>query len=113
MKNHSCSIELLVESVEKYGKTGLELYRLKAIDKSAEILSSLTSKVILVIYFTLVFIVLNTGIALWIGDLMGKSYLGFFAISAFYFITGIAIYFFRNRWIKTPIRNSFVINALN
>jgi hypothetical protein len=113
MENHAHSIESLVERVEEYGKTNIELYKLKTIDKSADIISSLAAKLTVIVFFTLIFLILNIGIALWIGDLLGKTYYGFFTVAAFYTLVGVLLYAFRDQWIKTPVKNSIIINALN
>jgi hypothetical protein len=113
METQTSSIEALVDRAGQYGKTSIELYRLKAIDKSADVVSSLVTKLAVIIFFTLFFLVLNIGVALWLGDVLGKSYLGFFIVAGFYAISGIVLYVFRNKWIKVPLRNSIIIQALN
>ncbi len=113
METHSPPIESLIERTEKYLKTGLELYRLKAIGKSADVFSSLVSKLAIISFFIFFFLLLNTGLALWIGDLLGKSYFGFFTVASFYAIAGIFIYIFRDQWIKNPLRNSIITQTLN
>jgi len=113
MENHPGSMEALAECAEQYGKTSIELYRLKAIDKSADVVSSLAAKLAVIVFFTLFFLILNIGIALWIGDLLGKTYFGFFIVAGFYAFVGVILYGFRNKWIKTPVRNSIITQALN
>ena len=53
-------------------------------------------------------VLLNIGIALLLGDLLGKAYYGFFIVAAFYAIIGIILYSSRDKWIKTPIINGLV-----
>lgn len=113
METQSNTIEMLVESVEQYGKTNIELYRLKAISKSADILSSLAVRITVIVFFALFFFILNIGIALWIGDLLNKYYYGFFIVASFYALAGFVFYAFRDKWIKTPLKNSIIIQALN
>jgi len=55
------------------------------------------------------FMILNIGIALWIGEMLGKSYYGFLILSGFYAILAIIVQIFSNRWIKKPIRNSIIL----
>jgi len=105
-------IETLVERVGDYGKTTVELYRLKAIDKSSVIVSSMATTFVLFIFFILLFMMLNIGLALWIGGLLGKYYFGFFIVAAFYILVGIILYAFRDQWIKTPLRNSILTQTL-
>jgi hypothetical protein len=61
----------------------------------------------------LFFITLNFGISLWLGALMGQSYLGFFVVAGFYGLAGIILYAFRNKWIKKPLNNSMINQMLN
>lgn len=113
METPTRSIETLVERVEQYGKSSIELYRLKAINSSAEVISSLSEKLAIITFFTLFFLILNIGLALWIGDLLGKSYFGFFIVAGFYAIVGTVLYAYRDKWIKIPVKNSIIIQALN
>ena|ERR1051326_3462351 len=107
------SVELLIETAEEYGKTSVELYRLKTIDKFADIISSLVSKLTVIIAFILFFLILNIGTSLWIGNVLGKTYLGFFIVAAFYALIAIILYLFKNKWIKSPLRNSIITQTLN
>ncbi len=113
METQSNTIEALVERAGQYGKTSIELYRLKAIDKSAEVVSSFATKLAVIVFFTLFFLILNVGIALWIGDMLGKTYFGFFIVAGFYAIAGTLLYTYRDKWIKAPVRNSIILHALN
>jgi uncharacterized membrane protein len=106
-------IEALVEKAEAFGKTSLELYRLKAIDKSSGIISSLASNIVLTAVGLVFIAVLNIGLSLWIGELLGKFYYGFFIVAAFYALAGVILFLFRNRWIKNPVSNAIIRNALN
>ena len=64
------------------------------------------------ILITLLFINLNIGIALLIGDLLGRIWLGFLILSGFYGVVGILIYIFRNSWIKKPVSNAVIKQLL-
>jgi hypothetical protein len=105
-------IESLIEKGEQYGKTTLELLKLKTLDKSADVASDLVSWLIIVIFATLFFLILNVGIALWIGDLLGKSYYGFFVIAGFYAILTLIFSIFRKQLIKRPLNNSIITQVL-
>lgn len=108
MEDKATPIETLLERAEAYGKTSINLLKLKAIDKTAEIVSNLISWIIVITVVALFFMVLNIGIAFWIGEILGKTYLGFFVVSAFYALLGIIFQLFSNRWIKKPISNSII-----
>jgi hypothetical protein len=108
MENQSTPVESLVDRVKSYVETRIDLLRLKAIDKSSSILSLVISLLVIVLLGFLAFILLNVGIALLLGDLLGESYYGFFIVAAFYLITGLVIFKNHDKWIKTPIANSMI-----
>ncbi|MDP2338913.1 MAG: hypothetical protein Q8N05_21165 [Bacteroidota bacterium] len=112
MDGQSSLIESLIEKGEQYGKTTLELLKLKTLDKSADVVSNLVSWLIVVIFAVLFFLILNIGVALWIGELLGKSYDGFFVVSGFYALLAIIFAIFRKQLIKRPVNNSIVTQVL-
>lgn len=101
-------IETLFGQTKDYVDTRLELYKLKAIDKSSSIISSAISGVALFIVFFMFFIVLNIGIALLIGELVGKAYAGFLIWAGFYAIVGLVLFFGRNKIVKTPVTGMII-----
>ena len=112
MENIAASIESIFNKADRYGKTSLELFKLKVISKSADAAASLTSRLVVAIFIGLSLVVLNTGAALWIGEAIGKSYYGFFIVAGFYAVIAALLNFFRNAWIKTPINNSIIAQVL-
>jgi hypothetical protein len=112
MDERESSIEALIEKGEQYGKTKLELLKLKTLEKSSDVVSDLASWIIIVIFVSLFFLVLNIGVALWIGDLLGKSYHGFFIIAGFYALLALLFSIFRKQLIKSPVNNSIVTQVL-
>lgn len=111
--NKTSSVESLLESFRNYSETRIDLLKLKAIDKSSSMISSVAS-IICVLLIAFIFIVLlNIGIALLLGSLLGKVYYGFFIVAAFYAIIGIILYSSRDKWVKTPIINSLVKSLMD
>ena len=113
MEDKTSPVDTLFERAENFGKTSIELFKLKTIDKTSEIVSVLASKLIMIIIASLFFIILNIGIAIWLGEILGKSFYGFFVLSGFYALLAVVILIFRNRWIKRPIRNSIISQLIN
>lgn len=105
-------IEPLLERVEQYGKTSFELFKLRSLDKTADITSGLISRFFLALVIGLFALTLNIAVALWIGDLLGKNYYGFLVVALFYGIIG-TILFFIHSFIKTRINNSIISQMLN
>ena len=112
MEEQTGLIESLIEKGEQYGKTTFELLKLKMLDKSADVASNLISWLIVVVFAVLFFLILNIGIALWLGELLGKSYYGFFVVSGFYALLALVFGVFRKQLIKKPVNESIVKQVL-
>ena len=111
MENHAtatANVKSLFESAKVYGKTSLDLLKFKTVDKTADAISSAIAGFVVAIVMTLFFLILNIGIALWLGDLLGRSYYGFFALAGFYLIIGLIFSSMRIKWFKDPIANMLV-----
>jgi hypothetical protein len=101
-------IESLYTQSKDYVDDRLELFKLKLIDKTTNIASSVLSGVALFVVFFIFFIVFNIGIALLIGDLVGKSYLGFLILAAVYAIVGFVLFKKREKLFKEPVLKMLV-----
>ncbi len=112
METEPSIIEPLLDRAERYGKTTLELIKLKALDKSADITSGLVSRLFLAIVASIFTITLNIAIALWLGSLLGASYYGFFIVASFYGLICIVLYFI-HPIIKIRINNHIIEQILN
>lgn len=112
MDEKSALIEELIKRSEQYGKTTLELVKLKTLDKSSDVISNLVSWIVIAVLAVLFFLILNIGIALWLGEIMGKSYLGFFVVSGFYALLALIFGIFRKQLIKDPLNNSIIEQVL-
>jgi len=112
MEDMTTPVEDLLERAQAYTKTSLQLFKLKATDKLAEIISNLASGFVIVVILALFFVNLNIAIALLIGDLFGKAWFGFILVSGIYACIGFFVYLFRNQWIKRPVSNSIIEELL-
>jgi hypothetical protein len=112
MEDKTSPVDLLFKKTETYLRSSTELYKLKAIDRAAEMISTLTARLTVIVFILLFFLIVNMAFALWIGDVLGKTYYGFFIVAGFYAITAVLFYFFRNAWIKEPLRNTIITQAL-
>lgn len=106
-------MEPLLERVEAYSRTSIELVKLKTVNKTAEIAGTFVSRGAVVLVLSIFTVIINIGFALWLGDLMGKSYYGFFCVAGFYALVGLVLYFFLNESIKTQVSNSLRTQMLN
>lgn len=102
------SIESLINKSKDYVETRRDLFKLKLVDKSSEVASGIAAGITLFLVFFIFFVVINIGLALLIGDLVGRSYLGFFILAAVYAIVGLVLFKSRDTIFKKPIVNVFL-----
>jgi hypothetical protein len=105
-------IEPLLERVEEYGKTSLEVLKLKTIDKTADISSTVISRLIVIIALLFFALTLSVALGLWLGELFGKNYYGFLIVALIYGFVVITLAF-TQRFIKRRIYNSIIMQSLN
>lgn len=111
MESTASHIESIYNKAKAYTETSIELYKLNAIDKTADVVSSLVSWVALASTVVVFLLFINIGISLYIGELLQASYLGFLIVSLFYLVLGLLLYFFNEKLIGKPITN-LVISKL-
>lgn len=112
MEDNAKLLESLLVQVTDYGRTSFELVKLKALDKTTDVLAScipFSAAIIIIASFLLFF---NVGLAIWLGDILGKIYFGFFIIAAFYLIIGSGVYFLMKNWIKNAASSYIIKQAL-
>ncbi len=112
MTDNTTPIATLFERAEDYSKTTLKLFKLNAIDKSADVASSVVAR--LVVIMTVVFSVLifSIGAALWLGKLLDEIFYGFFIVGGFYLFIAVILQLFRKQWLKYPVSNSIIKKML-
>ncbi|SDX43348.1 hypothetical protein [Flavobacterium degerlachei] len=112
MDNKATTIEMLFEKAEDYTRTTVELAKLNAIDKSADVLSSLFSRITILIVVAMFALIFNIGLSIWIGELLGKPYYGYFAVACAYLILAILMNNFKDQWLKMPVSNLIISKLL-
>ena len=112
MEEFKKQIEALIEGAVEYGKSTIELGKLKAIDRISDVAASLLSKIIAGAALVLFILFASLGLAFWLGEILGKIYFGFFAVAAIYGLLGILIHLFLSKWIKIVICNYIIRTAL-
>jgi len=108
MEDNVKLIESLLESAAEYGKSSYELLRLKSLDKTSDVVSSLIPHSVFFILILLFLVFLNFGLAFWLGEILGRTFYGFFVVAAFYGILGLILHFFMHRRLKNMICNYIV-----
>lgn len=111
MESTASHIEALYKKAKTYTETSIELYKLNAIDKTADVVSSIVYWLALGSIVVVFLLFINIGISLYIGKLLEATYLGFLIVSSFYLVLGILLYIFNDKLIDRPITN-LVISKL-
>jgi uncharacterized membrane protein YccC len=102
----------LVDDMEQFVKTNVELYSLRATGIITRVVSSLlTSLVIWALGFIVLFM-LGMGLALWIGHLIGNMYSGFLILAAAFTLIAIIAYYNRYTMIRKPLMNGMIEQIL-
>lgn len=112
MEENAKVIETILERSAEYGKATFELVKLKALDKTTDVVSSLFPDSIVFILAVIFMFFLNFGLALWLGEILGKVFYGFFAVAAFYGILGIVMRLLMHKWLKKVAGNYFIKQVL-
>jgi len=113
MEENAKMIEVLIERATEYGKTSFELAKLKAIDKTADVVSSFIPNFIAVVFLLSFMLFLSVGLSLWLGEILGNTCYGFFVVAAFYAIAAIFVHFVMHKWLKRRACNNFIKQVFN
>ncbi len=112
METKANSIETLFERAEVYARTTFELSKLKLLETTNTVVTSLIARLSTILMISMFSFVLSIGIALWLGDLLGKAYYGFFIVAGFFLVAGLVLHFFLHKWVEKPISELIIKQAL-
>ncbi len=112
MEENTKLIESLLERATEFGKTSFELVKLKALDKTSDVVSSFIPHSVVFFLIASFMLFFNLGLAFWLGEILGKTCYGFFVVAAFYGFIGIVLHFFMHKWLKKLICNSIIKQLL-
>lgn len=104
-------VEALLERAVEYGEASLELVKLKALDKASDVVSSFIHLSFVFVLIASFMLFLNLGLALWLGEILGKMWYGFLVIAGFYGVATIVIHFLMHKWLKKIVSN-YIIKQL-
>ncbi len=113
MENQPGTVESLIDRAKSYAEARLDILRLKGIDKLSAIISLIVSMIAVLLISFIFVMFLSIGIAIYLGELLGNYYFGFLIMAAFYLITGLLLFKFRDKWLKAPIVNSLIKSLLD
>lgn len=105
-------IESIIERTTEYGKKSLDLVKLKVLYKTSDVVSTFLPHTVVIVFILIFMLFLDAGIALWLGEILGKIYFGFFIVAAFNGLAGIFIHLFLRKWLKNKVSNCLIKQVL-
>lgn len=112
MEDNAKLLESLLEKAIDYGKTSIELGKLKALDKSSDIVSTIVPRAIVISLLASFLLFVNLGLSIWLGEILGEAYYGFFIVAAFYGFIAFVLHFFFHKRFKKSVSNYFIRKVL-
>lgn len=111
-QNESNVVESMFQQVGAYAETRTDLFKLSAVDKASELVSSAAVRVAIYVIAsrTILFLSIATGFLL--GELLGSYSNGFFIVSIAFALVGIVVYVWRGKWVKDPVARLVITKAL-
>jgi hypothetical protein len=112
MEDTKALLEPLLERAEAYGKSSLKLIKLKTVQTTATSLSIIGSRSLALASFVMFGLMTSIGVAVWLGELLERPFIGFALVAGFYGLLGLVFYFLTHNWMKERIGNSIVSQLL-
>ncbi len=95
--------ETVIEDIKSLFEDRVELLKLRVIDKISKFFASVITGLFLAMAFIIFITVFNIGIALYIGECTGKTYIGFLSVAGFYAVVGIILFLGRRTLLRSAI----------
>lgn len=108
MEGNAKLIESLCEQAVDYGVTSFELIKLKVVDKTSDVASSFLPKAIVLGAVVSFLLMGSLGLAVWLGEMLGKVFLGFFIVAGLYGVIALILHFFLYQWLKKHFQNYII-----
>ena len=112
MESNAEMVQSLFEKTVDYGKTSFQLVKLKTLSKTSDITSTYLSRLVVLIFAFSFMLFMSLGLAIWIGEVLGKSFYGFFVVGLFFGLVGIFIHFFLHKWLKKILADYIIQQVL-
>jgi hypothetical protein len=112
MQDEPTDIDILLSDTGDFIETKATLWKLKTIESLADVSGELVSGLAMIMLVSFVLILVSIGVALWIGYLVGRSYLGFFIVGGFYALVALVVFARRRQMLKDPFSNMLIRKIL-
>lgn len=110
MEDNAKLLETLLEKAINYGQSSLELAKLKTIDKSTEVVSTMVSPLLIAVFVVLSLLFITLGVSMYLGEILGKIYYGMAIVAGFYALCALITQLFLRKQISKACRNLIIRN---
>jgi hypothetical protein len=104
MNNEGNDMQELGEKFLEYAETRYEHARLSFIYTSIGVGSQALSWILILLSFFIFYLCLVIGASLWIGNLLGATYLGFFVLMGIHLVFFLLVLLFRRALVERPFK---------
>lgn len=112
MQEELTDIDILLSDAGDFIETKAVLWKLKTIESLADVSGELVAGLAMIGVACFVILLFSIGAALWIGELLGKSYYGFFVVGGFFAIVALILFARRQRLLKDTFSNMLIRKIL-
>jgi hypothetical protein len=106
-------IEQLFDRLEAYSDTTLELVKLKSLQVGTKVVTSLVSKLAVIVMVTMFLILVNIGLSIYLGGLMGEMYYGYFTVAGLNLLVALLLHLFLQRVINKTLGQAIISQILD
>lgn len=113
METENSTVEDLFYKTRDYVNTRIDLFKLKAINKTSSVFSITVATLFLIGISLIVLLFLSAGLAFYLGEILGAVHYGFFIVAGIYILIGLFVFLFRKAILKTPFSNWLIRNLMD
>ena len=100
------------DETDKYGKSKLEVFQLKSVGDSANLISSLTSKLTILVIVAFFSLFLTMGLCLYLGYFTFQLHNAFFVLASLFLLFGLILVVNKGEIIKEPMKYLIITSLL-
>jgi protein-S-isoprenylcysteine O-methyltransferase Ste14 len=105
--------EELIEGVKKYISTNYNLIKMRTIERSSTMLSSLLGVILIGLVLLLFVFFASIAAGFYLSYKCGNTYIGFAIVAGFYLLVGIILVLTKKKCLEEPIRDRIIKEILN
>ncbi len=101
-------IEELIENLKTYVNTSMDLYKMQATEKGADIAAGAIINLVIGAIATIVLLFASLAAAFIISAYFEKMYMGFLIIAGLYSLIAVVLYLSKDHWLKGSMVNNII-----